>query len=192
MNNGVVVIGASAGGLSALESLLVELGSCLSYPVVITKHLAPGDEEGLLKVLSKTSPLAVSIAYDKQKMTNNHVYLAPGGYHLQIEDRETLSLSIDEAVCHSRPSVDVLFQSAADVFGKQLVGVVLTGANRDGAEGIRAVKQAGGITLVQNPKTAEVPIMPRSAIATGCVDHVLDLRDIAIFLKAISLKAISL
>ncbi|MGI9278558.1 MAG: chemotaxis protein CheB [Endozoicomonas sp.] len=184
MKGGVVVIGASAGGLSVLETLLTELGSRFSYPVVITKHLASGDEEGLCKVLSKSSPIEISIACDKQKITHNHVYLAPGGYHLQVEDRETLSLSIDEQVCYSRPSVDVLFQSAADVFGKQAVAIVLTGANRDGAEGIRAVKQAGGVTIVQNPETAEVPIMPKSAIATGCVDHVLDLQDIAICLKA--------
>ncbi|WOG27136.1 chemotaxis protein CheB [Endozoicomonas sp. 8E] len=188
MSDGVVVIGASAGGLAALESLLRELGSHFSYPIVVTKHLASGDEEGLLNVLGKTSPLAVSIAYDKQKMTDNHVYLAPGGYHLQIEDRETLSLNMDEPVCHSRPSVDVLFQSAADSFAAQVLGVVLTGANRDGAEGIRAVKQAGGITIAQNPETADMPVMPRSAIATGCVDHVLDLGDIAICLKAENFK----
>ncbi|WP_422136995.1 MULTISPECIES: chemotaxis protein CheB [unclassified Endozoicomonas] len=188
MNDGVVVIGVSAGGLAALEFLLQKLGSHFACPVVIAKHLASGDEEGLLNVLDKTSPLAVSIAYDKQKMTDNHVYLAPGGYHLQIEDRETLSLSMDEPVCHSIPSVDVLFQSAADVFATQVVGVVLTGANRDGAEGIRAVKQAGGITIAQNPETADMPVMPNSAIATGCVDHVLDLSDIAICLKAENFK----
>ncbi|WP_257255102.1 MULTISPECIES: chemotaxis protein CheB [unclassified Endozoicomonas] len=188
MSDGVLVIGASAGGLSALESLLLELGSCFSYPVIITKHLASGDEEGLSKFLGKTSPLPVSIAYDKQKMVDNHVYLAPGGYHLQVEDRETLSLSIDAPVCHSRPSVDVLFQSAADVFGTQVVGVLLTGANKDGAEGVRAVKQAGGLTIVQNPETAEVPTMPKSAIATGCVDHVLDLSDMAVCLKSKNFK----
>ncbi|KEQ19312.1 chemotaxis protein CheB [Endozoicomonas numazuensis] len=186
MNGGVVVVGASAGGLSALEILLTELGANFPAPVIVTKHLASGDEEGLCKVLSKSSPLTVNIACDKQKVTGNHVYLAPGGYHLQIEDKETLSLSIDEQVCHSRPSVDVLFQSAADVFGTQMVGILLTGANKDGAEGIKAVKEAGGATIVQNPETAEVPIMPKSAIATGCVDHVLDLSDIAICLKAMS------
>ncbi|WP_062267382.1 chemotaxis protein CheB [Endozoicomonas arenosclerae] len=188
MARSLVVIGASAGGLSALESLLNELGKNFSLPIVVTKHLASGDEEGLHKVLSKTSPMEVSIACDKQPMERNHVYLAPGGYHLQIEDKDTLSLSVDEQVCHSRPSVDVLFQSAADVFGKKLLGVVLTGANRDGAEGIKAIKQAGGVTVVQNPETSEVPIMPKSAISTGCVDYILDLNDIAICLKDLEFK----
>lgn len=176
-----VTIGASAGGMDAIASFLGKLGDSFEFPVLITKHLAEGDEFGLIDILNKSSKVSVELVDDKQKIESGHVYLAPGGYHLQVEEEGLMSLSADERVAHSRPSIDVLFQTAADVYGRSVIAVILTGANRDGAAGIRAVHKKGGVTIAQNPDSAEVHIMPKEAISTGCVDHVLELDEIAPF-----------
>jgi two-component system chemotaxis response regulator CheB len=120
-------------------------------------------------------------AEDKQWIEAGKVYLAPADYHLLVGKGE-FNLSVDDAVRHSRPSVDVLFESAADAYGPALVAIVLTGANADGAEGARRVKQRGGIVIVQDPKTAEAPTMPEAVIASGVVDQILRLEEIAAFL----------
>ena len=179
----LVVIGASAGGFSALQTIFSRLGTNFNFPILVCKHLGIGDEKGLVDVLANRTGTMVLLSQDKLPMYNGCIYMAPGNYHLQVETRDTLSLSIDERVCHSRPAIDVLFESAADVFGEQVTAVVLTGANTDGAAGVSAIKQAGGKVVVQSPETAEVKIMPRAAIETGCTDAILDLEDIAEYLK---------
>ena len=120
-------------------------------------------------------------ADDKQWIKPKTVYLAPADYHLLVEKGE-FSLSVDEAVSHSRPSIDVLFESAADAYGPSLIGVILTGANNDGASGVRRIKSRGGLVVAQDPKTAEAPSMPEAAIATGAVDQILPLDQIGPFL----------
>ena len=179
----LIVIGASAGGVNALRGLLGAMGDQIKVPVVICKHLAPGDEKGVVTVLKYSSAVDVELAEDKQPLKAGTVYVAPGNYHLQIERRGWLSLSIDERVCHCRPAIDVLFETAANAYKKDVVAIVLTGANEDGAEGVRAVKAHGGTVIVQASDEAEVSIMPLAAIATGCADYILKLEDIARYLK---------
>jgi two-component system chemotaxis response regulator CheB len=120
-------------------------------------------------------------AEDKQWIQPGKIYLAPADYHLLVEKGE-FNLSVDEAVRYSRPSVDVLFESAADAYGPALIAIVLTGANADGAQGARRVKKRGGVVIVQDPKTADAPEMPEAVIAAGAVDQILRLEDIAAFL----------
>lgn len=132
--------------------------------------------------------MKVSQANEKEYIVSGHVYIAPPGYHLLIEHDLSFSLTSDEPVNYSRPSIDVLFQSAAEVFGKRAVGVVLTGANRDGTNGIISIKEMGGITIAEDPREAAFPYMPGSAIASGKVDHVMSLEKIVRFILELSWK----
>ncbi len=121
-------------------------------------------------------------AGEKEELRPGKVYLAPANYHLLVEDDRTLSLSVDERVNFARPSVDVLFETASDAFGSRLVGIILTGANRDGSMGLKKIRQNGGLTLVQAPETAFADGMPRAAIAACAADHILPLDQIGPFL----------
>lgn len=179
----LVVIGASAGGLKALQVILNELLGQVRVPVVVCKHLAAGDEEGVCNILRSILPDKVELASDKQNIKPGHIYIAPGNYHLQVEKRGWLSLSTDERVCYCRPAIDVLFETAAIAYQSDLVAIVLTGANRDGTVGVQWVSKAGGTVIVQSPDSAEVKLMPEAAIATGCADHIMELTEIARYLK---------
>ena len=181
-----IVIGASAGGLKALSQLMADFDESLQLPVLITKHLASDDKGGAAAVLNAATRLNVVDAKDKQILRGGTCYLAPANYHMLVENEQQICLSMDEKVCHSRPSIDVLFQSAAWVFGDRLVAVILTGANDDGSDGVRAVKAKGGVTIAQNPESAEVATMPKSAIATQCVDHVLSLEKMSGFIQSLT------
>lgn len=174
-----VVIGCSAGGLDALRGLLQILPGEISAAIVIVSH-CPADGGGLLPgLLAKACRLPVHEAREREPVLPGHVYVAPPNYHLLIEPERCFSLSVDERVCFVRPSVDVLFFSAADVYRDQLLGVILTGGNSDGALGLQAVKKAGGSSLVQDPKDAHAALMPESAIALGAADQVLPLPALA-------------
>ena len=179
----VVVVGASAGGLNALQVILSRLGGKRHFPILICKHLGVGDEKGMVRLLTQQTGVKVWLAQDKMQVRKGNVYLAPGNYHLQAEHDGTLSLSIDERVCHSRPAIDVLFETTADVYGDKVTAIILTGANRDGAAGVKAVKAAGGTVIVQSPESAEVGIMPKAAIETGCTDQILTLAGITKYLQ---------
>jgi two-component system chemotaxis response regulator CheB len=176
---GLVTIGASWGGLHAIETVLGALPQGFSTPIAIAQHRAVDSPIGALtRMLSLRSGLDVREVEDKDPIEAGRVYLAPSDYHLLV-DSDGFSLSTEDMVQYSRPSIDVLFDSAADVFGDRLVGVVLTGANADGAYGLRRVKRRGGVTIVQDPETAEKRAMPDAAIATGAADHVVALEGIA-------------
>ena len=179
----LLVIGASAGGINTLGYIFQHLGEEYPVPVLVTKHLGNQDEENMLKALKQKSVMPVKIAIDKEPIKPGHIYLAPADYHLLLEDRGILSLSLEEKVCHSRPSIDVMFHSAAVAYQGALAAVILTGANSDGTDGIRKVHESGGLTVAQEPKTAEMEIMPVSAIQTGCVDHIVELKKLPEFLK---------
>jgi two-component system chemotaxis response regulator CheB len=171
----LVVIGASWGGLTALERILGALPSGFRTPVAIAQHRSPdGGSEGLARLLAGHSALPVVDVDDKQPVEPARVYLAPPDYHLLVEP-DGFALSVDEAVLYSRPSIDVLFESAADVYRERLIAVVLTGANEDGAHGIATVKRLGGYAIVQNPVEAERPEMPRAALRAVEPDRVLSL-----------------
>jgi two-component system chemotaxis response regulator CheB len=175
----LVVIGASWGGLHAIEVVLGGLPKGFPVPIAIAQHRAVGSGSGALShLLSVRSGLDVCEASDKDVVEPGRVYIAPPDYHLLVEP-EGFALSTEATVKHSRPSIDVLFDSAADTYGERLVGVVLTGANDDGAYGLTRVKRRRGVTIVQDPETAEKRTMPDAAVATGAADHVLPLEAIA-------------
>jgi two-component system chemotaxis response regulator CheB len=172
-------MGSSWGGLHALETVLSGLPPDFHTPIVIAQHRSVDSVSSALpRMLSVRSGRDVSEAGDKEPIEAGRVYLAPADYHLLVEP-EGFALSTDGMVQHSRPSIDVLFDSAADTYSDGLVGVILTGANADGAYGLARVKRRGGATIVQDPATAEKREMPDAAIATGCADDVLPLEEIA-------------
>ncbi len=180
------VVGCSAGGLEALHRLLDPLPADFPLPLVVVAHLSANSDSLLPQLLQGKCRLKVLEAEDKMPVVAGSVYVGPPGYHLLVEADHTLSLSVDEKVCHVRPAIDVLFRSAADVWGDGLVAILLTGANRDGTAGLRAVKQRGGLCLVQDPATAVAETMPRSAIAAGLADQVLPLDEISRSLQRIA------
>jgi two-component system chemotaxis response regulator CheB len=184
MTVGIVVIGASWGGLHALERLLGGLPAGFAAPVVVAQHRQSGAEELLAGLLGARTRLEVAEAEDKDRLVAGRVRLAPAGYHLLVDDGH-LALSIDQAVRHSRPSIDVLFDSAARAYRERAVGVVLTGANDDGARGLAALRARGGYAVVQDPDDAEMPDMPRAALLRAGADAVLPLDEIAPALVAL-------
>jgi two-component system, chemotaxis family, protein-glutamate methylesterase/glutaminase len=179
-----VVIGASAGGVQALSILLPALSPSLRAAVFIVLHL-PRDKPSVLpEIFQPKCALPVMEAEDKLPVLPGNVYVAPANYHMLIDHGPQLALSADDPVHHSRPSIDVLFESAADVYKNRLLGIILTGANEDGAAGLACVKDAGGMTVVQEPETAQAPLMVRAALALRPADWVLPLDKIAALLKA--------
>jgi two-component system chemotaxis response regulator CheB len=176
------VLGVSAGGLQALMKIIPALPAAFPLPIAIVQHLGVRSDAYLAGLLNRNSAIEVKEAEDKETLSPGTAYLAPAGYHLLIEPDKSFSLSVDDKVNFSRPSIDLLFESAADAFGETLIGVVLTGANSDGAQGLKAIKRRGGLAVVQNPKTAEASFMPRAAIAATAVDHIVELEHIAMLL----------
>lgn len=173
-----VAIGASAGGVEALLTLLDGLAPSFSAAVLIVVHLPPDRRSALASVLSHRCTLPVAEAQDKEPVVAGRVYVAPPDYHLLVEPDRSLSLSQDEPLHFSRPSIDLLFESAAFAYRDRLLGIVLTGANEDGSAGLKIIKQMGGCTWVQQPSDAAAPSMPQAAINTVKPDRVLPLRDI--------------
>ena len=177
----IIVIGCSLGGMRALETILSALPATFRVPIAAVQHRHKTSNEALPMFLRKTSKLRVVDVEDKLWIKGGSVYLAPADYHLLVE-RGTFSLSVDDRVSYSRPSIDVLFESAADAYRDQVVGVVLTGSNNDGARGAKRIKARGGFLVVQEPKTAEAPQMPQAAIDAVRVDRILPLERIGPFL----------
>lgn len=174
----IVVIGTSTGGLKALQTLLSGLSADFPLPVVIVQHRGSSSEHGLCEFLAQSSRLPVTEPEDKEPVTSGRAYLAPRDYHLLIESG-SFALSVDQAVAYARPSIDVLFESVADEYGEKAIGVILTGANDDGARGLAKICSQGGVTLVEDPKTAASHEMPRAALAHTKADWVLPLEEIA-------------
>ena len=177
-----VVIGASAGGLYALKKLLPALPATFPCPILVVQHISPKSDNYLTKMLNELSELSVKEADEKEPILPGTVYITPPDYHMLVESDFTLSFSMEEKVNYSRPSIDVLFETAADVYGPHLLGIILTGANADGAFGLLAVKKRGGYTIVQHPDDAESPSMPRAAINTAKPHKILALNEIIDFL----------
>jgi two-component system chemotaxis response regulator CheB len=179
----VVVVGTSLGGLQALSIVLSRLGADFQLPIAIVQHRGTEGEAGALAALLQLRcALPVSEANDKEPLVGGHVYLAPPDYHLLV-DAGRFALSTEARVQHARPSIDVLFESAADVYAARTLGVVLTGANADGAAGSVRIKQRGGRVVVQDPTTAEAPEMPSATLDTGVVDRILTLDEIGGYLN---------
>jgi len=173
-----IVIGASAGGLYALSYLLEALPANYPLPVIVVQHRYRDQKDLLEQILQNKCAIQIKQADEKEKIKNGVVYIAPPDYHLLIEGDLTFSLSNDALVSYSRPSIDVLFESAALAFGKQLIGVLLTGSNKDGTDGMLAIAKCGGLTIAQSPAEAQFPYMPQSAIDKGGARYVLTLTEI--------------
>jgi len=173
-----IVIGASAGGLKALTAILQVLPADYKFPIIIVQHLSPLSTDFWIKNLNALCQLEVREAEANEAIHKGIVYIAPPNYHLLIEEDKTFSLSGDDKVNLSRPSIDVLFETASDAFKENLIGIILTGASKDGAAGIKKIKEKGGITIAQDPETAEHRFMPEAAIMASTVDYILPLEGI--------------
>lgn len=176
----VVVIGASAGGVEALSAIFSNLKKNFKLPILIVQHLHYTDDGAFAEHLGRLTSLPVTEPCDKEKIKKGHVYTAPANYHMLVERDMTVSLSVDEKVKWSRPSIDVLFESAAAAFGEKVIAIILSGANADGTDGMLAIKKQGGLNIAQQPETAEYPVMPQSAIDAGFVKEILKPEDIGL------------
>jgi two-component system chemotaxis response regulator CheB len=175
---GLIVIGASLGGLRALSTLLGALPAGFPVPLVVVQHRAITPDSGLEAILQDRTALRIVEAEDKMPLEPGTVYVAPSDYHLLVETRGELALSTDPPIRAARPSIDVLFETAADAYGEALIAVLLTGASADGANGLAAVKAGGGRAIVEDPDTAECRTMPAAGLAATAVDYVLNIRRI--------------
>lgn len=173
-----IVIGASTGGFGAVGDLLAVLPWDIKVPIIVVQHLSPYSDDFMAKHLNEICSIEVKEADEKEKLRAGCAYIAPANYHLLVEKDRTLSLTVEPRVNYSRPSIDVLFESAADVFGCGLIGVVLTGANSDGGKGLKRIKDMGGLAIVQDPESAEASTMPKAAIEAAEADFILKPEDI--------------
>ncbi|MDB6051890.1 MAG: cheB 2 [Pseudomonas sp.] len=173
-----IVIGASAGGVEALLKVFSELPVVFLLPIIVVLHLPNERHSRLAEVFQQHLKMPVKEVDDKEVIVAGTLYFAAPGYHVSVENDLSLSLSLEDRVHHSRPSIDILFESASDAFGRRLAGVLLTGANADGAQGLAQIKRRGGFTIVQDPGTAQASIMPEAALALSAPDYILSLNNI--------------
>ncbi|KFF04338.1 chemotaxis protein CheB [Flavobacterium reichenbachii] len=182
----VIIIGGSAGSLYALIQILPEIVKVNSFAIVIVVHRKSSDEQTLEDLLTLKSKLEVKPVEDKVPLLPNYIYIAPSNYHLLFEKEETLSLDTSEKINYSRPSIDVSFESAAEVYGSSLIGILLSGSNKDGTLGLQAIQAAGGTVVVQNPLSAEMPFMPNNAILNMTPDFILNVQEILEFILSVN------
>jgi two-component system, chemotaxis family, protein-glutamate methylesterase/glutaminase len=183
----LVVVGASLGGLDAVARLLAALPQGFSLPVAVVQHRAAWPQDGDLALMwQRATALRVGEAEDKAPIVPGQVHIAPADYHLMVETRGRFALSTEAPVHWARPSIDVLFQSAAEAYGEGVIGVVLTGASADGSQGLSEIRRRGGCALVQKPSSAECDVMPKAAIAATPPNHVLELAELGRLLGALA------
>ncbi len=181
-----VVMGASAGAVDALLQLLPALPAAYPLPIVIVVHLPPDKQSVLAELFQAKCSVTVREVEDKEPLEGGTVYIAPPNYHVLVEQNRTLSLSNEEAVHYSRPSIDVLFESAADAYGAGMLGILLTGANDDGASGLKVIALAGGTVAVQRPDTAAHPTMPQAGLKKCPNALALSLSELAAMLQKVA------
>lgn len=180
-----LVIGGSAGSLDVLLEIFPGLSAQINFPIILVTHRKAGNDALLTDLLKNRTILEVREAEEKEELLPGYVYIVPADYHLLIENDHTLSLDYSEKVNYSRPSIDVTFQSAADVFKDELVCILLSGSNADGVEGLKAVSRRGGLVVIQNPETAIMPYMPQQALNNAQPDIVLDSLKMAGFINGL-------
>lgn len=188
MSYEAIVIGVSSGGMNAMKVMFSRLPKNFSIPIIIVQHINARSDNQWIRLLNNKNDLNIKEADEKETIEPGNIYIAPANYHLMIEKNKAFSLSIDERVNYARPSIDVLFESAAEAYKNKLIGMVLTGASSDGTKGIKWVKELGGLAIIQDPETAESPYMPASAISAIKPDYILSLEDIAELLIKIDQK----
>ena len=180
--NRLIVIGGSSGSLQVVLDVLDRIPSNYPVAILLILHRGNSNESLLTDLLIVKSNLPVREVEEKEKISAPHIYLAPADYHVLIEKDKTFSLDYSEKMNYSRPSIDVSFISAAEVYGEKLTGILLSGANEDGAEGIKTIKESGGHTIIQDPDSALVNYMPRQAILKSKIDEVLNTEGIIRYL----------
>ncbi|MFQ6590047.1 MULTISPECIES: chemotaxis protein CheB [Pseudomonas] len=180
-----IVVGASAGGVEALLHIFEPLPQDFGLPIIAVLHLPDERRSQLAEVFARRLRIPVREGRDKETLQAGTLYFAGPGYHLSVEQDRSLSLSQEDRVFYSRPSIDFLFSSAADAYGKGLLAILLTGANQDGASGLAYVKQSGGTTVVQDPRDARIAVMPLAALALHTPDHILTLSQISSLLATL-------
>lgn len=185
MDFDAIVIGTSAGGLSVLFMILEALPEHFAVPVIIVQHRSKDERTLLEEVVQPRCRIRIKQADEKEKIESGTVYFAPANYHLLIEQDKTFSLSSDVHVNFSRPSIDVLFESAARVYRNRLLAIIMTGANSDGAAGMETIRKTGGTTIAQDPESAQFPFMPQAAVSTGSIRYIMDTGGIKDFLLKI-------
>jgi len=183
-----IVVGVSAGGLVALAEVLPKLDKDMTLPVMIVQHQSHDSDDFLVRYFDDLCRHSVKEVEDKMPVESGTIYFAPANYHLLVEPDKTFSLSTEARVNYSRPSIDVLFESAADTYMDRLVGIILTGANSDGTNGATRIKELGGLIIAQDPETAEADAMPMSVIKHVQVDHILALNRIGDFINSLNQK----
>ena len=181
----LIMIGGSAGSLEVIMHLVRELPIDFKIPIIIVLHRKSEPGNLLQELLSERTSIEVREAEDKEIIEQGKIYIAPVDYHLLIEKNKSFSLDVSEKIHYSRPSIDVSFSSAADVFQSSLIGILLSGANADGAEGLLEIRNAGGLTIVQDPKSAEIRFMPQQALNIGAAEMILDTEGLVGFIKGL-------
>lgn len=182
----VVVLGCSAGGFTLVFDIISKLPKNFPLPVIVVIHRSRKHKSSIEELLNNKSKVMVKVASEKDRLKKGNVYFAPSDYHLLLEPDETLSLDYSEPILFSRPSIDVTFQSVADVYQDKVIAILLSGANTDGAEGICYINKKKGFTIVQNPENAEVKTMPEAAINKCNVDLILNNSEIFSFMETIA------
>ncbi|HCA41648.1 MAG TPA: chemotaxis protein CheB [Bacteroidetes bacterium] len=183
MVNRIIVIGGSNGSIEIILKIISSLDKDFITPIIIVIHQIRNQPSSLIEILKRKTSIPVSEPEDKEIIKNNHIYIAPPNYHLLIEKDFTFSYTFSELRNFSRPSIDFSFETAADAFKKNVTGILLSGANSDGTDGIKKIKSLEGITIVQNPESAASKIMPLSAIKTNCVDFIFTPDEIINFIN---------
>jgi two-component system, chemotaxis family, protein-glutamate methylesterase/glutaminase len=181
-----IAIGASAGGLNAFKTILPKLKKGFDLPIFIVQHISPNSDNYITTHLDSICNLRVKEAEEKEIIKNGVVYFAPPNFHMLIEEDKSISFSIDQKVNYARPSIDVMLETAAYAYGKSLIGIILTGANNDGALGLKKIADLGGYTIIQDPKDAEVDTMPQSVLKYIKPNKILILEEIADFLNKVN------
>ena len=185
-SDNIIVIGASAGGINALRSIFEKLDRPLNCPVLVIIHRLKNVRSRMDEVLRYSTKLKIKEAEDKEPLQDGVIYIAPGNYHLLVERDGHIALSVSERVNFSRPSIDVTFMNVAELYGKRASGIILTGANEDGAHGLEAISRFGGKTIVQNLEEAQVAVMPEAALRLSPRSKQMSLNEIAQYLSSFS------
>lgn len=182
----VIIIGGSAGSLQVLMNLLPSIPMIHSYAIVIVLHRRASDDLTLEELIKIKSNIPVKTIEDKIDFMPGYIYVVPANYHLLFEKNDTIALDISEKVNYSRPSIDVSFESVAEVYGNTVIGILLSGSNSDGTEGLKAIQKAGGLVIVQDPASAEMPFMPKNAIQNLTPDYIFNTPEMLEFILSVN------
>ena len=186
--NKILVIGGSAGSFRVVSEILISLPRNYPLPVIICLHRLRSARTGFKEALAIHAKIEIMEPFDKERIRSSVAYLAPANYHLLVEYGHRFCLSVDRAINHSRPSIDITMETVAEVFKEKTIGIMLSGANMDGVNGMKKINEYGGVTVVQNPLTADIKTMPQAVIDTFPPDHILDKKEIIEFVNSLAFK----